>query len=245
LNIIYKKVVKKNETVQRVKNIDGVTNTDVISTKIDLTGQHYSDRMWIFTDPACTRNYDNGWDGRKMLGSSLAPQIYAMEPDGDYQVNSVSDMNNTDLAFQPGDEVEYTLKFTHENIQRQYAGVYLVDLVENKTIDVTENGSTYKFATALSDVPTKRFKILTRYYEKNAPDAASQLKIFSAKSYVFIQNPGTFNGDCTLYNISGQAVRKLSFGPGSITTVSNLGQGAYVISATTNGEKVSKRVIVQ
>jgi hypothetical protein len=245
LNIIYKDVVKKNEKIQRVKEVDGVTNTDVISTMIDLTGEHHSDRMWIFTDPTCTRNYDNGWDGRKMLGSSLAPQIYAVEPDGDYQVNSVSDMNNTDLAFQPGDEVEYTLKFTHENIQRQYAGVYLVDLVENKTIDVTENGSTYKFATVQSDVPTKRFKILTRYYEKNAPDAASQLKIFSAKNYVFIQNPGTFNGDCTLYNISGQAVRKLSFGPGSITTVSNLRQGAYVISATTNGEKVSKRVIVQ
>jgi hypothetical protein len=245
LNIIYKDVVKKNETIQRVKKADGVTNTDVISTKIDLTGEHYSDRMWIFTDPTCTRNYDNGWDGRKMLGSSLAPQIYAVEPDGDYQVNSVNDMHDTDIAFQPGDEVEYTLKFTHENIQRQYAGVYLVDMVENKTIDVTQNGSTYKFATAQSDVPTKRFKIITRHYEKNAPDTESQLKIFSAKSSVYIQNSGILNGDCTLYNIAGQAVRRLSFGPGSLTTVSNLRQGAYVISATTNGEKVSKRVIVQ
>jgi len=241
----YKDVINRNTTIQKVKAADEVTNTDLISTRIDLTGQHYSDRMWIFTEPSCTRDFDNGWDGRKMLGSSLAPQIYAVEPDGDYQVNSVSDMNNTDLAFQAGDEVEYTLKFTHENIQRQYAGVYLVDLIENKTVDVTENGSTYKFATAQSDVPTKRFKILTRYYEKNAPDAASQLKIFSAKSYVFIQNPGTFNGNCTLYNVAGQAVKNLSFGPGSITAVSNLRQGAYVISATTNGEQVSKRVIVQ
>ena len=87
--------------------------------------------------------------------------------------------------------------------------------------------------------------IATREIEKNAPDAASQLKIFSAKSYVFIQNPGTFNGNCTLYNVAGQAVKNLSFGPGSITAVSNLRQGAYVISATTNGEQVSKRVIVQ
>jgi len=244
-SIVYKNVAKKNETIQRVKQADGLTNIDVISTRIDLIGEHYSDRMWIFTEPTCTRNYDNGWDGRKILGSSLAPQIYAIEPDGDYQVNSVSDMHDTDLAFQAGDEVEYTLKFTHENIQRQYAGVYLVDLVENKTIDVTQNGSTYKFATAQSDAPAKRFKIITRHYEKNAPDAESQLKIFSAKSAVYIQNQGTANGDCTLYNIAGQAVRKLSFGPSSITTVSNLRQGTYVLSATTNGEKVSKRVIVQ
>jgi len=242
----YSEVAKKNTTQQRVKSIDGLTNTDLISTRIDLTGQHYSDRMWIFTEPSCTRNFDNGWDGRKILGSSLAPQIYAMEPDGDYQVNSISDMHNTDLAFQAGDEVEYTLKFTHENIQRQYAGVYLVDLVENKTVDVSQNGSTYTFATAQSDAPAKRFKILTRPYEKGAPDKEAQVKIFTAPGRVFVHNLSTFKGECTLYDIAGRAIKIAPFEANAVTEVlNNLTPGAYVVNTITNGEKVSKRVIVQ
>jgi len=242
----YSDVAIKNTTQQRVKSVDAITNTDLISTRIDLTGKHYSDRMWIFTEPSCTRNFDNGWDGRKMLGSSLAPQIYAIEPDGDYQVNSVSDMNNTDLAFQAGDEVEYTIKFTHENIQRQYAGVYLVDLVENKTVDVSENGSTYTFATAQSDAPAKRFKILTRPYEKGAPDKETLVKIFTAPGRVFVQNLSTFKGECTLYDIAGRAIKNAQFEANAVTEVlSNLTPGAYVVNTITNGEKVSKRVIVQ
>jgi len=202
--------------------------------------------MWIFTEPSCTRNFDNGWDGRKILGSSLAPQIYAMEPDGDYQVNSVSDMHNTDLAFQAGDEVEYTLKFTHQNIQQRYAGVYLVDLVENKTVDVTQSGSTYTFATAQSDAPAKRFKILTRPYEKDAPDTEAQVKIFTAPGRVFVHNLTTFKGECTLYDIAGRAIKNASFAANAVTEVlSNLTPGAYVVNTITNGEKLSKRVIVQ
>jgi hypothetical protein len=242
----YNDVIKKNETIQRVKSVDAISSTDLISTMIDLTGQHYSDRMWIFTEPSCTRNFDNGWDGRKILGSSLAPQIYAIEPDGDYQVNSVSDMYNTDLAFQAGDEVEYTLKFTHQNIQQRYAGVYLVDLIENKTVDVTQSGSTYTFATAQSDTPAKRFKILTRSYEKDAPDTEAQVKIFTAPGRVFVHNLTTFKGECTLYDIAGRAIKNASFAANAVTEVlSNLTPGAYVINTITNGEKLSKRVIVQ
>ncbi len=246
IKINYNDALIKNTTIQRVKSIDAISNTDLVSTMIDLTGLHYSDRMWIFSEPSCTRNFDNGWDGRKILGSSLAPQIFAIEPDGEYQVNSVSDMHNTDLAFQAGDEVEYTLKFTHENIQRQYAGVYLVDLVENKTVDVTQNGSTYTFATAQSDAPAKRFKILTRSYEKGAPDKEAQVKIFTAPGRVFVHNLSTSKGECTLYDIAGRAIKNASFAANTVTEVlNNLTPGAYVVNTITNGEKVSKRVIVQ
>ena len=246
VQISYKDATVRNNTLQKVKSIDGITNTDLVSTKIDLIGQHYSDCMWIFSEPSCTRNFDNGWDGKKMLGSSLAPQIYAMEPDGDYQVNSVSDMNNTDLAFQAGDEVEYSLKFTHENIQQRYAGVYLVDLIENKTVDISQDGSTYSFATAQSDAPAKRFKILTRSYEKGAPDKEAQVKIFTAPGRVFVHNLSTSKGECTLYDIAGRAIKNASFAANTVTEVlNNLTPGAYVVNTITNGEKVSKRVIVQ
>lgn len=248
VTINYGSVIFKNAHAQRVKSTSSanLSATDLISTKIDLIGQHYADRMWIFTEPSCTKNFDNGWDGRKILGSSLAPQIYAVEPDGDYQVNSVDDMHDTDIAFQPGDEVEYTMKFTNENIKRKYAGVYLVDLVENKTIDVTESGSTYKFATAPASEPSKRFKIITRYYEKDAPDTESTVKIFSARGAVFIQNLSANSGECTLYDILGRAIIKKNYGPNSVTEVGgNLTLGAYITTAITNGEKVSKRIIVQ
>ena len=246
LGISYSSVVIKNTDQQRVPATDGISATEKVSTIIDVKGTHTSDRMWIFTEPNSTRGFDNGWDGQKIMGSALTPQLFAIEADGNYQVNTVPDMNGTELAFQAGQDLEDTLIFTHHNIESRYARVYLVDLQENRTIDITSSGTQYPFMTESTPTPLIRFKIVTRPYEKNAVDAESQLKIFSANGTVFVQNLSNKTGYLKLFDMSGCFVKEIQFDGNNITSFSgNLVPGAYIACAVTSIESVNKRIIIK
>jgi len=244
--ISYNLGIMKNIDQQKVAANKTQTTTDgIVGTLIELTGTNFSDRMWLFSQSGCNRTFDNGWDGVKMLGTALAPQIFAIEPDNNYQVDAVDDINNTILGFRAGEDSEYTITFTHQNLKSKYEGVYLLDLVENKTTDITESGTAYSFVTESTPTTVKRFMIATRPYEKNASDANTQLKVFSSGSIVFIQNLGNLNGEMVIYDMMGRKLKKVTFGPYGISAVQmNTIPGAYVVNAATTNERVSKRIIL-
>ena len=107
-NINYSAVMPNSDPmrIRGAENADSVENNEnnnVVSTVIDVRGKYSGDKMWIFSKDGATRNFDNGSDGFKISGSALAPQIYAVENDGIYQIDAVADMNNTNIAFQAGD----------------------------------------------------------------------------------------------------------------------------------------------
>jgi len=243
--ITYNSVIMNNTDQQRIGSVEGASS-DRISTLIELKGDKSEDKLWLMTNETCSRNFDNGWDGAKIASSSLSPQLFAMENDGNYQVNTVPDIHNTDLGFQAGTDVEYSLNFTHENLRTKYAGVYLVDMLENKTVDVTESGTQYKFLAESTPTPTLRFKIVTRHYEKKAADNDSQIKVFSAKGAIFVQNNSSNDGRIMLYDMSGRMIKRTDFQKNTILAVTNnLTPGAYIVKAQTNNEEVTKRIIVQ
>ncbi len=131
-----------------------------VCTIIDVYGRRYSDRMWLITYPGTTPGFDNGWDGTKMFGSPLTPQIFAIGSDYNYQISTSASVHEAVIGFIPGEDSEYTLLFSHYDISFYYQQLYLVDLLENKTIDIYANGFEYKFTSQASD-PRARFKVLT------------------------------------------------------------------------------------
>jgi len=247
LGITYNSVAMNNSVLQRASSGNSdVSISDKVVTMIVVKSENHSDRMWIFTDPTCTRGFDNGKDGQKMLGSALNPQLYAIETDGNYQVNSVADMHDTELAFLAGEDVEDTLIFSHQNIEKSYAGVYLLDLVENKTIDITLSGTKYNFRAESTPTPIKRFRIVTRHYEKDATDAETQVKIFSSQGTILIQNFSNVDGNCQIYDIAGHYLKNVTFEANGVTSIAHtLMPGAYIATAITSNEKISKRLIVR
>ncbi|MDR3652980.1 MAG: T9SS type A sorting domain-containing protein [Paludibacter sp.] len=246
VTIPYSSVVK-NTDLQRAKAFAGTASSNYVSTKIDVVGAQYSDRMWIFTDPAATKNFDNGFDGVKMLGAALTPQLYAIEPDGIYQINAVDDMNNTVLGFQPGVDSEYTFTFTHENTDSRYSAIFLRDSVEKRTIDITANGSQYHFTVDSTSAKIEsRFKIIAINNDPaSTTDPSSQLKIFNTNGTFFVENQSNETGEFRLYDMTGRNLISAKFQPNSVTEITTVSsQGVYIANATTNSQKVSKRFVV-
>jgi hypothetical protein len=140
----------------------------------------------------------------------------------------------------------YTFTFTHENADTRYSGIYLVDSIEHKTIDITASGSQYQFTVDSNGVYPNRFKIITRSYEQNDPEASSKIKVFNSNGMVFVQNLSSEQGQFSLYDMAGRQLNRTLFGPNSVTQVCTVAQqGIYVCKAATNSEKNTKRFIVQ
>ena len=242
--IPYNSVVVKNNDRQRVKSDQ---NTNKIFTRIDVSGSRFSDKMWIFTDPTCTHNFDNGWDGAKFLGTAVAPQIYAIENDGNYQVNSVDNINNTSIGFLAGEDRDYTLTFTHVNTGSQYPGLYLKDLQENTITDITASGTTYSFTTPLTSPLVNRFKIVTSpgMVTNNSELADKGLKIYNSKQTIMVQNPSDLTGKIIVMDISGRILNTVFMTANGITTIpTGLPSGTYLVKGITSTDETVKRIIL-
>jgi len=236
-----------NTTQQRVKAVN--STSDKVSTRIDVIGTNFSDRMWIFSNPTCTRNFDNGWDGKKMLASTDVTQLYGSETDGAYQIDAVNTMNETYLGFQPGIESSFKLVFNHENTATNYSSIYLVDLIANKTVDITASGTEYAFTATASTPATNRFKIVTNSNLTTSVgnQEALKLKIYNSEGAVFVQNFTDNACDFMLYNIQGKVVLQSKAKANGITTIQtlNLIPGVYVAKAVNAIEEAKQRIIIR
>lgn len=140
-------------------NLGFVSAQEYTSSTIDVRGSRYGDTMWMFTVPGTSDSFDNGWDGVKMLGSSIAPQIYGIGPDKIYQVFTTDNIDETVIGFKPGEDSQYTFTFTHYSLAMTYQELYLVDRVANVTVDVYAQGATYTFSCTAGD-QVDRFSII-------------------------------------------------------------------------------------
>jgi hypothetical protein len=215
----------KNASLQRLPTVE---NT---STRIVVKGTKFSDSMWLISEPMCTHGFENGWDGFKFIGATVAPQIYAMESSGNYQVNSVDNIDNTNIGFMTGEDENYTLTFTHQNLAAKYPRLYLQDFQNNTLIDITESGTNYSFSAQKSSVPINRFKIVTNpgiSTEETLP-SIENIKVYSSNQMVSIDNKTNYSGSMFLYDLSGRLVLHKEFNANAKTSIkTDLFTGFYV-----------------
>jgi len=154
-------------------------------------------------------------------------------------------LDETKLGFRKGTETEYSLAFYPNNLQQRYPAIYLLDETTNKAVKIENEGTVYTFTATGTEDLQQRFRIVTRYYEKGEPEEASQIKIFSSKNHIVIDNLNTENGEALIYDISGRKIAQEKFPGKNVTVFGDYLTGAYVVRATSNGEIVTKRIIVQ
>jgi len=177
----------------------------------------------------------------------VAPQLWAMEQNGDYQVNAVDDMNNTELGFIKGEDSTYTITFTHSNISTKYVTVSLLDMATNTTTDITQSGSSYTFK-ALSGAQVNRFRIITssNTTTDNPKVTIGTLRIYNSQETIYVNNPGNLSGELSVYNIAGRCIQTCMVNANSLTVIpTSLITGAYVVKVSTSNETISKRIIIQ
>jgi hypothetical protein len=244
LNIPYSSVVQQNTSRQTAPSVKTGVEFANVNSRIDVKGSRFADRMWLFTVPTCSHNFDNGWDGRKFIGSPLTPQLFAMENDDNYQIDAVDDINNSILGFLPGEDSNYTITFTHTNMESLCSRIYLQDLLSNKVVEITKSGSEYSFVSLQTDT-VKRFRILLSPYITDSNETNQQFNIFTSNHFIYIQNFSNLEGIVKIYDMTGRCMFNSTFMAKDITVLqSNLPSGAYVIHAITKSGIEQKKVVL-
>jgi len=232
----------KNNDKQRIKG--AISDNLKVAVKIDVQGTSFSDRMWLFVEPTCTRNFDNGWDGPKILGQAEVTQLYGLETDGNYQIDAVNDLNESYIGFQPGTDTQFKLIFTNQNINTMYSSIYLVDMVANKTTNITQSGSEYAFTATTNDA-TKRFKIISSTTGLNPTQQSSKINIYSSQSSIFIDNTIDQTGEMKLYDALGNCIQRSTVIPHCMNQIkTSLSKGVYIVTVLVNSEKATKSIII-
>ena len=111
------------------------------------TESGYGDMVYLLSRSDFENGFENGWDGHKLFGESVAPQMYAITPDGNMAINCVPTMEGTVLGFQKGSgDSEYAFSFDYEGLET----LYLNDLKAQVStlIDAT---NIYTFTAAADD----------------------------------------------------------------------------------------------
>ena len=236
----YNSAVMSNNDQNRVKSNE---DKKTVSTIIDVVSKTGGDRMWLFTNKNCTRNFDNGYDARKLSASALSPQIFAVEQDGNYQINSIDDIDNTTIAFQAGQDTDYTMKFTHENTDAIYQKIILYDMVAKTSTDITANGSTYTFSAATTPEPVNRFKIFEN--KVNANETTTRVNIFNLGNTLNIAYNGAEQANIFLYDLAGRKVAQRKIQPNAIEAFGVQNQKVYIVKLVANNEILTQKILIK
>lgn len=163
----------------------------------------WGDEVKIYTHEEFSEGFENGWDGRKMEGSSSAPQIYALSSDGNMAINCIPDLEGSQLGFKAGKTDDtYTLSFEYsENAEP----LYLLDVTNNAYTRVLNNNS-YTFTTR-DKIDHTRF-VLTHYFAPSITTGVDDTKHEGPKAHkLMIDGILYIIRDGRIYSAEGSLVK--------------------------------------
>lgn len=162
----------------------------------------YGDMLYLWEQDGLSEGFDNGWDGRKMFGEPVAPQLYADTPDGNMAINCVPDWEGTVLGFRKGTEDNtYTFTFEYEGEQTWY----LNDMKEETSTRIMSENS-YLFSTADGDSEA-RFIISATPISKVTTDIGEAGCLPSAVRKMVIDNHVYIIRNGRMYDATGVMMR--------------------------------------
>ena len=231
----------KNVSSQRVKQ-----NKLNPYISIDLIGENSFDKLWLIHEESADRNFNNGWDGYKMRTSNKSAALFARETSGDYQVNTVDNLDNTNICFVPGGDSKYKLKIVSRNIHDVYGSLCIIDLFKNKVIELGSDTTEYEFTSENINQPQNRFRVISSLSSILDDDEEDKLiDIMQIEDVVLIDNRANEKGSYYIYNTSGGLQRSESLPIGLTHVKLENTSGIQIINVQASGSRKSIKTFVK
>lgn len=161
----------------------------------------YGDLLYMWERSDFSEAFENGWDGHKLFGESVAPQLFALSPDGDLAINCIPTFEGVQMGFKAGEQDNsYTLTFEYSD---EAQPLYLLDVKENTYTQIT-NSASYSFTTTDTDVHN-RF-VLT-YNAPSAPTAIETTPAATTGKKVMYDNHLFILHNGRIFNAQGAMIQ--------------------------------------
>lgn len=158
LDLVYNRVVydakyfKTSTQPMRAPRRAAADNAPEVMVLTVCGNEFGGDRVHILSRGDFSDNYEDGWDGRKIEGDTVAPKLAVVKEGGEMAVAAIPTAEERFLSFRAGDDKQYTFTFNYEG-----ETIYLYDRVMEQATEI-KTGNTYSF-TADNKIAEQRFLI--------------------------------------------------------------------------------------
>lgn len=222
---------------------------DLVGTKLTLWSEHTLDHLWLFSHPDCSSSFDNGYDGNKFMNGSGSANLFVSADSRDYQVYTTNNIDETLIEFVPGaSDTVYKISAVHNQIIEMYLeGLFLVDLLEDKVVNISEDSASYTFTAYPDDAISARFKLVVEDPTSIEPVESSNatIKLISASGKLILMAGNNEIHSVVVFDISGKMLysEKLS-DVNSVVLNTKLAPGTYIVKCETQNGYITEKVIL-
>ena len=214
-----------------------------------------SDDAIVYFNPNAQNTFDN-YDSPKMSNNSAAiPEIYTIAVAGTEQLvinglNSIASDEELPLGFTTGQTNTFSIKATEISNFDAGTSIVLRDRVLNTEQDITD-GSAYSFTSDPTTANTSRFSLVFKAPSAttglNTGNTDKNISVYrNANNQITINYTGSLSSESmvTVSNAVGQKLVEKNM-TSTVSVIDNrLLPGVYLVSVTTAGKSITKKVIL-
>ena len=226
-------------------SVSGVQNNkpQMPSLVMDVIGEESADRVWIFQKQGASHDFNNGWDGRKMLEDGIAQLYVSAADDSKLQVATVPELNSVSLGFIADIDGEYTFEFAQTG-QLKGTDIYLHDAVTGNTHKIGV-GKSYSFTSKRGE-PTNRFRLSSKDNGTFLSADEDLLDVSTKDGGIMIVNASSKVVSVFVYDSNGVFVQRVEVHANGKTSIeSGLVKGMYMIRLQNSDVNDVRRVTVE
>jgi hypothetical protein len=213
------------------------------SLVMDVIGEESADRLWIFQKEGTSHNFNNGWDGRKMLEDGIA-QLYVNATDeSKLQVATVPELDSLSLGFIADIDGKYTFEFAQMG-QLKGTDIYLHDAVTGITQQVGDEQS-YSF-TAKRGEAANRFSLSSKDNSAFLSVDESLVEVSATSDgEIKIVNSSSRTVSAFVYDSNGVFLQQLEVKANDKTIIDSVEKGTYMVRLQNSHVNDVRRVTVE
>ena len=254
--------IQLTNAMRNHKGTQGGFNDGVLRSKTQNTNQVLrlqvsngtnTDDAIIYTNSAASNSYDD-YDSQKMSNNSAAiPEIYTMVGTDNLSINGLNNIQydiEIPLGFNTLTAGSFSIKASQFSNFDVGTRIVLKDYLNINYPAITDlsDGSSYSFTSDISSNNTSRFTLIFK-----APSVATEINStdnnrlwISANANGQIQVNGISNAETTVsvYNSLGQKLLTKNLLQANEQSGIKLQAGVYMVSVTTAGKTITKKVII-
>ncbi|MBW6492258.1 MAG: T9SS type A sorting domain-containing protein [Lentimicrobium sp.] len=233
--------VRTHSTQPWLKN--SPAETDLLRLKLTTEANTFSDEMILSFDPS----QGNGGSDKFWSMYTEAPEIFSVKDGNNYSIDRYPEISAEmaiDLSAKCGVQSNYTLTATNISDFRLANQVYLTDIKTGSKINLKETGQ-YTFSGGPND-DMSRFKLtFAGTIGIETPVAESQVDIYAHNGVIYLSGIAA-KADIRVTNLLGQVLQRSLSKGSSLTTINagNLPKGIYVVTVLSEGQSVSRKVVL-
>lgn len=183
-----------------------------------------------------TPDFDKLWDAYKLLTDvQEVPQIYSLNRNIKYSINTFDQMSTVPLVFKSGGEGYYTLKTSGTD---DFETVYL----EDKTTGIVHDLKVEPYYTFIAGSSDHSERFLLHFIDSPGSTNNQGFIIYAKRDNIYVSNQQGLEGEISILNLIGQRIATIKLQDGLNRIPVDQADGIYFVHITTQNYSLNQKV---